>query len=668
MDKVYKYITLSYVIVLTLSFFKGYCSIRPCPLYIQLVAPLIEIILCIILMNKKRIKVELSKIVNMSKQWISIIINSKTCKYSLFILLLLVIGLIIVKTIWKDITIDDIINLYSSCRDKIANSINGDEISKQVSDDFIDMVSSVAIGTIIGILTIALPIITNSMHTLADRYQTNYVLSLLNRDKALVAFRIIMVLSLIVSTAWIVCYFCASEKLCFIAIILFIFTLAFIISLIVLVARMVRYSMPDKLFIIVLDKLNDYSAPKNYFNRELLNKLHPWGSKEEEKRLRLLQENDKYDSKVTCLLVIVARIFAIFGSDTILRKAILQYWEQACRKASYIDNDGYKRYTAGYYNFIYELADWAISHNNTRLEEDTITFLNILLKAHIGKPKKLSEPQSEEHIKKYLISFETFECLWKIMRQSVDCSNEDMFKKYWQIVNNFFSIKYKDIIQYKINEDIKAREESERNIYLIVHYLCCSYLMGRKKYILVEYVLHYSQQSKFEWYLIPNNASEIITTYCYVKDWYADWDHQIYFSFTEDYNLFAEEIINNPIAQFTSLLLLLFGEKASQLKDLKIEKTYHSYIHQLHYSLSNINKETDWVKEFRLEEALKYKEDILSVIGSFLDQPPQAAPFIRFTRNTDKETAIKGNCLEQLISSIAGNMWSWIVKWINVSK
>ena len=437
----------------------------------------------------------------------------------------------------------------------------------------------------------------------------------------------------------------------------------FIISLILLVARMVYFSMPDKLFKVVKCRLNRYEAPKTYFDSKVLNNLQPWGTREEKKRLQLLKDYDKYDSEITRLLVIVARNFAIFGSDTVLRKDILGFWDSACRNASFIDEKRSKHYTNGYYNFIYELADWAINHNNAKLQEETITFLNVLLKAHIGKPRKIGEPLAEEHMKKYLFSMETFACIWKIMRKSVDCPNEDMFKKYWQIVNNFYSLKYKDIYNYSINDEIKQLEDEERNTYLIIQYLCCSYLMGRRKYDLVEYVLNYSQQSNFEWYLIPNNAENVVMSYYYVKDWSTNWEYQDCFSFTEDYNLFADIIIRKPIAQFTALLLFIFGKQTAQLKELKVEAKYQSYLYPLIDIVKEINTETDWIKALQMDSLLEYKEGIIASLESLLDQPRTAVPIIRLTKNGTSDEVKNGNVFRQVLSFL-GDILLKIVNWL----
>lgn len=535
-------------------------------------------------------------------------------------------------------------------------------ISEQLTDDFIEVITAVAIGTIVSIMTIALPIIVDTMHKLADRYQTNYVLSLINRDWALVLFRILLLTSLEVSTAWVICYLYAPEKLYSVAILLFVFALLFTLSLIILVARMVYFSMPDKLFHVVERRIIKVSPPKEYFNPNVYDIfLYNPESPQEKKRQKKLQDFDSYDSDKTRLYVIVTRIFALYGSDIQLRKEILNFWERTCRAASKVEKNDIKRYTTDYYNFIYELADWAIEHNNAKLQEDTITFMGLLLNAHMGKQRKYGEKETEEHRKKYFLSHETLECLWKTMRKSVDSLSDDMFKKYWQIVNNFYSRKYMGIIQSSHDNTNAENEyaEIERYNFLILHYLCCSYLMGRKKYNLVEYVLHYSQQSKFEWYLIPNDINDALYTYLTVKEWYSDWTHKEHFSFTEDYNLFADIIISNPIAQFTILLLILFRNETDELKKMTIDKKHQPYLRQLYDTLEYTDENTDWVKYLHLEDFIKQKTNISTSLGSLLTPDATAAEACTFRKRTTQNCTTEEHCANKIVSFFK-SIWSKI--------
>ena len=541
--------------------------------------------------------------------------------------------------------------LAFAAKDLYMQAITHLDIKGQLTDDFIEVVTSVAIGTIISIMTIALPIIISTMHNLADRYQTNYVLSVMNRDWTLVLFRILLLASLEISVAWIVCFFHAPESLCSIAILLFVFALLLTLSLIILVARMVYFSMPDKLFRIVERGIAKVSAPQEYFNPNVYNPfLYKIDSPQEKQRFKKLQKFDSFESSTTRLWVIVVRIFALYGSDVELRKEILKFWENTCRKASKIGRDDVKRYTKDYYNFIYELADWAIEHNNVKLQEDTITFMGLLLNAHLPKLAKYGEKETEEHRKKYFLSYESFECLWKTMRKSVDSQSDDMFKKYWQIVNNFFSRKY---------EEEGLMHTDERNVFLIVHYLCCSYVMGRKKYNLIEYALNYSQQSKFQWYLIPSNIVDVLKGYLFVKEWYSDWEHKERFSFTEDYNLFADIIISNPIAQFSVLLLLLFGNDAEELKKISVDKKHQLYLKQLCDTLNHTDENTDWVKYLHIEDSIEQKSILSAKLERLLDINSTASEICTFTKSTVCDSGEEEYCWKKVVLYLK-SIWSKI--------
>ena len=542
-----------------------------------------------------------------------------------------------------------------------------EKIKEQLTDDFIEVVTSVAIGTIISIMTIALPVIVSTMHNLADKYQTTHVLFVMNQDWTLVIFRILLLASLEASTAWIICFFHTPEKLYSIAILLFAFALLLTFSLIILVARMVYFSMPDKLFHIVEREIAKVSAPQEYFNPDVYNPfLYKFDSPQEKQRLKQLQKFDSFESSTTRLWIVVARIYALYGSDVELRKEILKFWENICRRASKIERDGIKRYTKDYYNFIYELADWAIEHNNVKLQEETITFMGLLLNAHLPQLAKFGEKETEEHRKKYFLSYDSFECLWKTMRKSVDSQSDDMFKKYWQIVNNFYSRKYMSIQSTNSeDESEKKNAEQEKFIFLVVHYLCCSYLMGRKKYNFIEYVLNYSQQSNFVWYLIPNNINDVLDTYFCVKEWYPNWAHKDYFSFTEDYNLFADVIISNPITQFTVLLLLIFEKDAEELKNISVDSKYQSYLKQLCDTLNYTDENTDWVKYLHIEDTIKHKSILSSKLESLLKINSTTVETCTFTKHTIQNSTVNEQSRKHILSFL-NTIWSKIKNMIKM--
>lgn len=560
----------------------------------------------------KKMKIQIANIIRTIGQWI--LKNKKTAVWSILIISLIVLAIM-------DFT--NIVSYIKTSYDKAASVISLTDLQRQMSDDFVEVVTAIAIGTVISVMTIAFPLIFNEMHYITDRYKTNYIIALLYRGKIFIFFTSTLAISVTLSSIWVICYFFKIEALCAITFYLFIFTLLLIISMILLVVELTQYTMPDKLLKIVKKEINKHKAPKYYFDRNVYNpSLYTIDSPQENQRLKKLHAIEEYDSKTTKLYIIVARIYALFIEDNGTSSEILSFFDEKCRKDSYLDGN-MKRYTNCYYNFIYGIADWAIGHNNTKLQEEVIRVTNVLLKAHLGKPRRLGERETEEHIKKYALSWETLECLWKVMRKSVASTNEDMFKAYWQVVNNFYSLKYEDI---KLTKEQKATFEAERQFYSQVQYLSCAYVLGCKKFNLIDYILNYSQQMPFAWFLIPNTVEELIPIYVAIKQSYSNLTYEMHFSFTEDYNMFSDIIRKNPISQFTNLILFILWRKDVDLSKISIEGNNSiTYLNQLYDIAEATNKDTEWIQHLQLEILLDKKDEILSGLKSVIKNHESAS-------------------------------------------
>lgn len=76
--------------------------------------------------------------------------------------------------------------------------------------DDIGVVTSIAIGTIISIMSIAFPVLVTVIHNLSNRYQNNYVVTEFRNNQALISFKNSLYISLVLSCCWIVCYYSKS--------------------------------------------------------------------------------------------------------------------------------------------------------------------------------------------------------------------------------------------------------------------------------------------------------------------------------------------------------------------------------------------------------------------------------------------------------------------------
>ena len=478
----------------------------------------------------------------------------------------------------------------------------------------INVITSVAIGTIVSIMAIAFPVVINVMHNLSMRYQNNYVVTIFQNRIELKVFKYSLYVSLGLSASWLFFYFFDSASFFwdnFFMYLLCIATVFVVISLLVLIWKIVAFMTPTNLVEIIKEEIDSLHTPSYYFSPDTYIFLE-YGSNEENERLKRLSIIEDYDDLSTQPYVAILRIYALFPEDFSARKRIQKFWQEKCRKASCII-DNTKHYTKSYYNFIFASLDWAIDKNDYNSQEDAIMFLNTLFNAHLPVPQKFGEPEKDIHKIQYELSNETIEFIWKTMVKCINCSTTELFQKYWQRATNFYARKFQEHFEIPggcpVNGDIK----DEKSLYYAIHYLCCSYLIGYKKFNLLDYALNYSQSMPFRWYLIPNNIEDTLRTYVTIKEWYENIDISSRFPLTDDPNLFDRMNIEKPIEQFTCLLLLLLWHDDDDNSSVALNLKWNTdrYLEILKLVVNNITSETDWIKYFHMEEFLTKKESIV---------------------------------------------------------
>ena len=478
----------------------------------------------------------------------------------------------------------------------------------------ITVITSVAIGTIVSIMAIAFPVLVTVIHNLSNRYQNNYIVTEFRNNKALKSFKYSLYISLGLSVGWIVCYYFLETKIWYnlIMFLLLIATITLVICLLYLIWKIIDFMTPNKLVDIIKDRIKNLIQPSYYFDKQIYRPIYAYGSNEEMERMQKLHLIENYDAETTRLYATIACLYAQFREDMIVRKSIEDFWKEKCRIASYITKEKIKYFTNCYYNFIYEAFDYAIEHNDPATQIRVMIFLSILLNSHLGEPRKYREPESEIHKIKHGLSWETIECMWIAMQKSINCPNEGMFREYWQIAYNFYSRKYLNPIDRSVECPISDKMDNEQSFYYTIHYLGCSYLIGCKKYNLLDFALNYSQCIPFKWYLMPDNVLDVVKTYTIIKDWYSDLNNQERFSLKNSRNLYDKVIASRPIEQFTCLLLILLWDDtdSSHHRMLDSQNTTR-YLDGLLYVLRNTTVETDWIKYFHIEEYLTKKESIV---------------------------------------------------------
>lgn len=480
--------------------------------------------------------------------------------------------------------------------------------------DYAGVVVSVTIGTIVSILAIASPMLINAIHKFSNRYQNNAIVTLFLKRKELKVFKYSLYASIGLSACWLCCHYIFDNSSIWynlIVLLLYLTTAILVICLLVLIWKIVAFMTPSELVKIVIDYANNLKVPSYYFDSEVYKPLQ-YGSKEENERLERLNIINEYDIHSTQLYTVIINIWGLYNGDVDVHKNVIAFWKETCKKASRTIGN-IKHYTNCHYDFIYSSLDLANEHNKSRLQDESMEFLNTLLESHLPVLRKYGEPEREIHKIQYELSYDTIEFMWHSMVKCINGSNDEIFQKYWQRASNFYSRKYHKHTEIPGECPIIDKINSAQSLYYAIHYLGCAYLIGINNFNLLNYALKYSQCMPFKWYLIPNNIEDALRTYIIVKDWYSDFNNRYRFSFTNDPNLFDRLNTGNPIGQFTCLLLFALwnGNAGNGLIELLTTWNKDRYLDGLIGLVLNTTKETDWVKYFQLEDSLAYKENIV---------------------------------------------------------
>lgn len=185
----------------------------------------------------------------------------------------------------------------------------------------VNVVTSVAIGTIVSIMSIAFPVLVNVIHNLSNRYQNNYIVTEFRNNRALKSFKYSLYTSLGLSAGWIVCYYFLEKNIWYnlIMFLLLIATISLVICLLYLIWKIIDFMTPNKLIDIIKEKINNLSPLSYYFDRNIYRPM-AWGSKEEFERMQKLHSIENYDAETTRLYATIARLCTISRGYDCLQK------------------------------------------------------------------------------------------------------------------------------------------------------------------------------------------------------------------------------------------------------------------------------------------------------------------------------------------------------------
>lgn len=384
-----------------------------------------------------------------------------------------------------------------------------------------DIVKTFAIPMIIGIFAFAFPLIFQVISRIDDKYDSTLFIKVFRNECARKSFKYVLVGALFSCVVWILqiprCVDWGERINSLIdnsALILL------VLSTIVLVISIFG----------VVKVMYDYYVPELLFNR-LNNKYKK--SKEKNKPMFFLAI-----SKVMH--------YAIKKSNIDLFVSIYQFFSKefsAIRKSK-MNEDG--SYPEEYYTVIKETNE--IVFTNT--QKGTSFF---------DKSDMFSLLINESP--DVIISERTYNELWYGIRQALYYGHEDFIISYWQKAHQYMELRLK-VIAPKLDENSNVinqsdinKGENERKRFLEFHDALGGLLMMKKKHLLIQQLIFWTNQTPPKYVLVPETMEEVIQRFMHVESKYPIYYEQKY-PFPDVFEAFANDVIKMWIKRYLAILFL----------------------------------------------------------------------------------------------------------------
>ncbi|BAV06721.1 hypothetical protein SAMN05421788_11672 [Filimonas lacunae] len=381
---------------------------------------------------------------------------------------------------------------------------------------------------IIGIVTVAYPLLLTAFSRLDDSYKSSIVLSLFRQEKRYSYFNRVLIIALCAGLLHIIIHFIVSSdkgndfsETCPLVLITGITLLSITILLSIYTIRLVSLML-------------------QYFSIEkLVLHLQNQPDTEEYRHFRALTD---------ILNVVIQR-----GDETTVETLLRYYHSQFLGK----------RQPASNRPLIYPKAFYIMLYNLVRdLTPNDIPKLRRLAYAATNGTWLLGEMQHTE------ISTQTYSCLWNLKRVLVANKRDDLLMNYWEMSHQYMTYVLRDtgfrpIVN--IPDDPEAipqvnSRQKDKHDFLYFHLALGSLLLYEQNYSCLNRVLRFTNSEPPAYDLLPGNIGTLLSLYREtVDDFIGDTSPiEFRFPFPRTEGLQSSEIIKKQIIQYLALLLIRF--------------------------------------------------------------------------------------------------------------
>ncbi|MDF9826220.1 hypothetical protein M2447_000296 [Ereboglobus sp. PH5-10] len=386
-----------------------------------------------------------------------------------------------------------------------------------------DIISVALIPIIISIFAFGLPLLMQTIRGIDEKYNSTKLIEAFRKDWRCVWFIRILIITIISYIVWLLQipppplskeYWIVNNS-AFILISLSAFTLTVII-------------------LYVLHLIYIYYVPELLFKR--------------------LEKTYNKTNKIFYFDVISKILFySIAKADESLARSLFEFYFNAFSKFRENKKGQLIVYPQEYYNAIFEANELlcnrkrkTVSHFNNGI------FFDLFLDEYQGT----------------MISPETYQCLWRLIVQSISHNREEFVLAYWRKAHQFFNFSMREVSpEYDAIEsgNLKATNQSkiekrltEREDFLEFHYALGGLLMYMKKYATIREIMRYTQQEPPKYVLVPERMQQIIIRYMQLNKEppYSFLHYTKRYWFPNIYGVNSDETIKIWIKRYLAILFI----------------------------------------------------------------------------------------------------------------
>jgi hypothetical protein len=384
---------------------------------------------------------------------------------------------------------------------------------------------SICVSFIVAILGIAYPILFQVVSRLDEKYSSNLIIDLFNKEKPRKLFLIFLISSLASILIW-------TLK---IPPLFQINGLNFLINNSALIFLSLNTITLIVFFFLFVEKILVYYTPTKFL--KYLIKKH-------------IKTKD-VDNQVFFKAISDILIFSIKQQNQTIAKTISDFMYSAFQKVREENEGKAVEYPISYYEVIYKAIE-----ELGFLENKKLKFLEYRTAGAIWL---LGE------VKNNKVSKTTYTWIWRNLLLAISYKKDDMVMDYWKNAHQFYSYQLQQIMpKYSYNpfktlneEEIKTREE-ERRKFLEFHYVLGGLLLYEKRYDVIGRVFKYTTSIPPVYELLPLAMGEVFQTFIQFRDPYEtnySWISHSY-EFPNLDGLNSDGVIKYWITKYTALLYI----------------------------------------------------------------------------------------------------------------